>query len=206
MAERKKSGDRSGSSGNATSSGNAKSGSKSDNAKSGSKSERITGTAPSGADISKLEKMEASEEAKAHEPSKVDAMGQDKRREVVGHSYGPTKRRQLMFFAAVAAVAAVVIGGYAMAIAAFDQPEDEYPDKSPWSTANSPQNPTRSPAGPCGEPGNAYPPPADSPCAQKLTSTGEPGAPGTTEGRPEISGGGPTAGGPESESQEPPGN
>jgi hypothetical protein len=193
MAERKKSGGRSGSSGSGSSG-------------SDSGEERTRGTAPSSADISKLEKMEASEEAKAAEPSKVDAMGQDKRRQVVGHSYGPTKRRQLMFFAAVAAVAAVVIGGYAMAIAAFDQPEDEYPDKTPWSAANAPQNPTRSPAGPCGEPGNAYPPQSDSPCAGKITSTGEPGAPGTTEGRPEVSGGGPTAGGPESESQEPPGN
>jgi hypothetical protein len=210
MAERKRPGGRSGSSGNSKSrakSGNAKSG----NAKSGSKpgkgkSERITGTAPSGADISKLEKMEASEEAKAAEPSTEDAMGQDKRRQVVGHSYGPSKKSQLFFFVAVAAVIVVVAGGYALAIAAFDQPQDEYPDKAPWSAANAEPKPTRSPAGPCGEPGNAYPPPSDSPCAQKETSTGEPAAPGAAQEGPETGPGGPTAGGPEAEAQEPPGN
>jgi hypothetical protein len=193
MAQRRRSGGRSGSSG-------------SESSGSDSGEDRHLGAAPSSPDIRNLKKLEPSEEAKAHEPSDVDAMGQDKRRQIVGHAYGPSKRSQLMFFVAVAAIIAVVVGGYALAIAAFDQPEDEYPDKSPWSAANAPQNPTRSPAGPCGEPGNAYPPPADSSCAQKLTSTGEPGAPGTTEGRPEVSAGGPTAGGAESESQEPSGN
>ena len=56
----------------------------------------MRGTAPSAADIDKLEKFEASEEAKAHEPSSVDAMGQDKRRQVVGHSYGPSKRYRVL--------------------------------------------------------------------------------------------------------------
>jgi hypothetical protein len=193
MAERRKSGGRSGSSGSGSS-------------RSDSGEDRILGAAPSSPDIRKLALLEPSEAAKAHEASKVDAMGQDKRREVVGHSYGPSRKSQIAFFVAIAAIVVVVIGGYAMAIAAFDQPEDEYPAKSPWSAVNAPQNPTRSPAGPCGEPGNAYPPPADSPCAGKNTSTGEPGAPGTTEGRQEVGAGGPTAGGAESESQEPPGN
>ena len=62
------------------------------------------GTAPSAANIKDLEKFEASEEAKQHEPSTVDARGQDKRRQVVGHSYGPSARSQIMFFVAVAAV------------------------------------------------------------------------------------------------------
>src|SRR3954467_12127400 len=44
------------------------------------------GPAPSAGDIDKLEKFEASEEAKAHEPSTVEAMGRDKRREVGGPS------------------------------------------------------------------------------------------------------------------------
>ena len=138
--------------------------------------------------------------------STVDAMGEDKRREVVGHSYGPSRRSQVVFFVAVAAVLVIVIGGYALAIATFDQPADDYPDKAPWSASDAAQIPTRSPAGPCGEHGNAYPPPADSPCAQKNTSTGEPAQPGTTAGRQEAGAGGPTAGGAESEPQEPPGN
>jgi len=45
--------------------------------------------APSADDIEQLERFEPSEEPKRREPSEVDAMGQDKRRQVVGHSYGP---------------------------------------------------------------------------------------------------------------------
>ncbi len=99
-------------------------------------------------------------------------MGQDKRREVVGHSYGPSRRSQLIFFAAVAAVVVVVLGGWTLAVAAFDTAPESYPDKAPWST-NSQLSPTRSPSGPCGEPGNAYPPASDSPCGtQSKAETG----------------------------------
>ena len=45
---------------------------------------------PECGDIDELERFEPSEQAKRHKPSDVDAMGQDKRREVVGHSYGPS--------------------------------------------------------------------------------------------------------------------
>src|SRR3990170_8591189 len=95
------------------------------------------GTAPSSPDIEKLEKFEASEEAKQHEPSGVDAMGQDKRREVVGHSYGPSRRSQLIFFVMVGALALLIVGGSIAAVSAFDQPEDEYPDMAPWSEADA---------------------------------------------------------------------
>jgi hypothetical protein len=97
-------------------------------------------------------------------------MGQDKRRAVVGHSYGPSRRSQIIFFVAIAVILVVFIGGYALAIAAFDQPPDSYPDKSPWSTADAQQIPTRSPSTPCGEPGNAYPSAVDSPCAPETSA------------------------------------
>jgi hypothetical protein len=124
---------------------------------------RTRGFAPSG-DIESMEKMEASDEAKAHQRSDVDAMGQDKRRQVIGHAYGPSRKSQLMFFVVVGAVVAIAIGGYALAIAAFDQPQDDYADAAPWAQTDAEQRTTRSPSGPCGEPGNAYPPPDDSPC------------------------------------------
>ena len=92
---------------------------------SGSAGVRAKGTAPSAADIDKLEKFEAREEAKAHEPSDTDAMGQDKRREVVGHSYGPSRKSQIMFFVAVGGILVVIIGGWTLAVAAFDQPPDD---------------------------------------------------------------------------------
>jgi hypothetical protein len=92
-------------------------------------------------------------------------MGQDKRRRVVGHSYGPSRRSQVLFFVIVASVLVVAIGGYAIAIAAFDQPQDSYSDEAPWSQSGAEQIPALSPSDPCGEPGNPHPAPDDSPCA-----------------------------------------
>jgi hypothetical protein len=161
------------------------------------------GSAPSGsADfIREIEPVEASEEAKAHAPSHEDAMGQDKRRQVVGHSYGPSRRSQLIFFAIVGAVAVAIVGGWTLAVAAFDSAPESYPDKAPWSTAAQ-QIPTRSPDGPCGEPGNAYPPPADSPCAAPTsakTTEREPTAPGGASGSQEEGSGGAVGGTSESQ-------
>jgi hypothetical protein len=157
------------------------------------------GVAPSSPDLDKLERFEPAEKGEKTRPSDTDAMGRDKRREVVGHSYGPSKRRQLMFFVVVGAILAVIIGGWTLAVAAFDQPPDSNPDQAPWSAADAPQKPPRSPAGPCGEPGSAYPPPADSPCATAKTSVDEPPLPGTTKQGPEQGGGGAIGGGSESE-------
>lgn len=125
-------------------------------------------------------------------------MGQDKRREVVGHSYGPTRRSQMIFFVAVGAILVVVLGGWTLAVAAFDQPPDSNPDVAPWSAADAAQIPTRSPSGPCGEPGNPYPPPADSSCAQGQTSDAQPPLPGKSTGRQEEGSGGAVSGGSES--------
>lgn len=133
------------------------------------------GTAPSAANIKDLEKFEASDEAKAHEPSNVDALGQDKRRAVIGHSYGPSKKRQLAFFGIVALVIAILFGGAYAATKAFDQPEDTYADQAPWSQPDAQQVPALNPANPCGEPGNPYPAPADSPCRSSYGLTAEPG-------------------------------
>jgi hypothetical protein len=139
---------------------------------SSSESRATRGTAPSAADITELEKFEASDEAKRHQPSDVDAMGQDKRRQVVGHSYGPSPRSQIMFFVAVATVAVVIVGGWLVLVGLFDKPPTHFKDAAPWSTtpataqlaAEQSAKPV-SPATPCGEPGNEYPVPPQSPCA-----------------------------------------
>ena len=134
---------------------------------------RTRGTAPSAANIEDLERFEPSEEAKQHEPSTVDARGQDKRRQVVGHSYGPSARSQIMFFVAVAAVAVVVVGGWLGLVSLFDKPPIHFKDQAPWSkaAANSSLAAEQNakpvdPADPCGEPGNPYPIPPESPCAK----------------------------------------
>ncbi|MFL5907091.1 MAG: hypothetical protein ACJ75Z_05795 [Solirubrobacterales bacterium] len=169
MAERRRS-----SGGRSKSSGSKSSGSSSRSRKreSSSGEERIRGTAPSAPDIRKLELMEPSDEAKAHEPSTVDAMGQDKRRQVVGHSYGPTRRTQIMFFVAVGVAVVVLVGGWLSLVAIFDTPPNHFSDKAPWSTpaanAEAAAQQNTKPVSPdtaCGEPGNQYPIPAQSPCA-----------------------------------------
>jgi hypothetical protein len=121
--------------------------------------------------------MEPSEEAKAHKPSDVDAMGRDKRREVVGHSYGPSRRSQLMFFVAVGVVFFVLIGGWITLVGIFDQTPDHFPDKAPWSTpTGTPEQKAEQATKPnavdtpCGEPGNVYPTPAVSPCVKPAPS------------------------------------
>lgn len=154
--------------------------------------EPTRGTAPSAADIRDLDKMEASDEAKAHVPSEVDAQGQDKRRQVIGHAYGPSKKTQFVFFIAVAAVVAILAGGYLLAIAKFDQPEDTYADEAPWSQTDAQQIPTLAPGNPCGEPGNPYPADEDSPCRSRAGLTAEQGprSPGSEEGPGGVTDGG----------------
>jgi hypothetical protein len=183
MAERRRSQGRSSSSGSKGSRAGGRSKSAgSSRSKSGS-DKPVRGTAPSAADIDKLEKFEPSEEAKRHVPSDVDAMGQDKRRAVVGHSYGPSKRSQIMFFVAVGAVVVVIVGGWLALVAAFDNPPTDSKDTAPWSTkpasaslaAQQSAKPV-SPANPCGEPGNPYPIPPESPCAPPSKANGNQGS------------------------------
>jgi hypothetical protein len=146
-----------------------------------SDSHTTRGTAPSAANIEELEKFEASDEAKRTEPSDVDAMGQDKRRQVIGHSYGPSRRSQIMFFVAVAAVLIIVVGGWFALVAAFDNPPSDSNGGAPWSQTVTNENlaaqqntPPRSPDTPCGEPGNAFPVPQGSPCNQTASTEQKP--------------------------------
>jgi hypothetical protein len=159
-------------------SGSESSSSSSDD-ESSEESRATKGTAPSAANIEDLEKFEPSEEAKRHEPSTVDAMGQDKRRQVVGHSYGPSAKSQIMFFVAVGAMVAVIIGGWLLLVGLFDKPPTHFKDSAPWSTTAS--NPALAaqqnakpvdPSTPCGEPGNPYPVPPQSPCAPPSKANG----------------------------------
>jgi hypothetical protein len=68
-----------------------------------------------------------------HAGSDKDAMGQDKRREVVGHSYGPSKARQLIYYGLfVAFLVALYIGGK-IAVDELDKAPANNPAKAPWS-------------------------------------------------------------------------
>ena len=152
------------------------------------------GTAPSAGNLDELEKMEPSEEAQRSEPSKVDAMGKDKRRQVIGNAGGPSRRSQFLFFGSVAAIAVVLIGGWFLAVSILDQPKDEYADSAPWADPDATQNTSakytpRSPSGPCGEPGSPTPAPEGSPCAREISSD-EPPLPAAPKTGPEAGGSG----------------
>jgi hypothetical protein len=91
----------------------------------------------------------------AHEPgavdhrgSEVDAIGLDKRREVVGKSYGPSvARRATMYGIFLAALTALVIGGKLLADE-LDQPPAEVKAEAPWTGTDAPPAPIDSrPAG-----------------------------------------------------------
>ena len=75
--------------------------------------------------------------------SDTDAMGKDKRREVVGGTYGPTRARVVATFATfIAVVAALAVGFYFLA-KELDQPPSENPDEAPWSLPDAPQQPPK---------------------------------------------------------------
>jgi hypothetical protein len=90
-------------------------------------------TAPSIGPNTVIEREPPEERLARHEPSDVDAMGLDKRREVVGQSYGPSTGRQLtMYGIFLAVLAALVIGGKLLADK-LDQPPDEVQDEAVWT-------------------------------------------------------------------------
>ena len=91
-------------------------------------------SAPSLGPNTVIEREPVEERLARHEPSEVDAMGRDKRRPVVGQSYGPSKARQLGLYGVfLAVVAALVIGGVIL-IGKLDTPVGKHvPNSAPWS-------------------------------------------------------------------------
>src|SRR3954462_3703406 len=70
-------------------------------------------SAPSLGPNTVIEREPVEERLARHEQSEVDAVGKDKRRPVVGQSYGPSKTRQLVLYGVFLAVVAVLaFGGY----------------------------------------------------------------------------------------------
>src|SRR5215211_3278682 len=70
-------------------------------------------SAPSLGPNTVIEREPVEERLARHEQSEVDAVGKDKRRPVVGRSYGPSKTRQLALYGVFLAVlAALAFGGF----------------------------------------------------------------------------------------------
>jgi hypothetical protein len=91
-------------------------------------------TAPSLGPNTVIEREPVEERLAKHEQSEVDAMGLDKRRAVIGQSYGPSKARQLGLYGAFLAVVAALVVGAIILIGHFDTPVGKHvPNSAPWS-------------------------------------------------------------------------
>jgi hypothetical protein len=96
-------------------------------------------TAPSVGPNTVIEKEPPEERLGRHEQSSTDAMGLDKRREVVGQSYGPSIARQATLYGVFLAVTAVVVVGFILLAGKLDQAPESYADEAPWAEPDAPQ-------------------------------------------------------------------
>jgi hypothetical protein len=96
-------------------------------------------TAPSVGPHTTFDRRPPEERLAGHEQSDVDAMGKEKRREVVGHSYGPSVARQAALYGVFVAVTAVLVIAFVLIAGKLDQAPESYPDLAPWSEPDAPQ-------------------------------------------------------------------
>jgi hypothetical protein len=105
-------------------------------AKSDSKGERAEQkiSAPSLGPNTVIEREPVEVRLARHDQSDVDAMGLDKRRAVVGESFGPSKTRQLaVYLGAVVVAAALVVGGILLLGALDTSVGKNVPNSAPWA-------------------------------------------------------------------------
>jgi hypothetical protein len=78
-----------------------------------------------------------------HDAQDVDAMGQDKRRQVVGHSYGPSFARQATLYLVFVLVAVAIAVGVKLLVDKYDQPPKHFAAEAPWAQPGVRQIPTK---------------------------------------------------------------
>jgi hypothetical protein len=134
MAEEAKSGSRAASHSSGDGNGNgerAEDGERASGASADRPEQKIS--APSLGPNTVIEHEPVEERLARHEQSEVDAMGRDKRRPVVGQSYGPSKARQLGLYGIFLAVAAALVIGGIILIGKLDTPVGKHvPCSAPW--------------------------------------------------------------------------
>src|SRR3954451_23196907 len=101
-------------------------------------------SAPSLGPNTVIEREPVEERLARHEQSEVDAVGKDKRRPVVGKSYGPSKTRQLVLYGVFLAVVAVLaFGGYLLIQSQDTGVGKNVPNTAPWSKPGAKQIPPK---------------------------------------------------------------
>lgn len=98
-------------------------------------------TAPSIGPNTVIKHEDAEERLARHEQSDTDAMGLEKRREVIGGRYSASLGRQAAMYGIVIAVTAVLAIGFIMLAGKLDEAPEQYEDQAPWSQSDAPQRP-----------------------------------------------------------------
>lgn len=75
--------------------------------------------------------------------SDVDAMGNDKRREVIGKQYGASVRKRLLVYGAFVGIVVVLAIVFLTVVTNYDNREMPLKDTAPWTTASGAQEAPR---------------------------------------------------------------
>jgi hypothetical protein len=110
---------------------------------SGGRREKAGITAPSIGPNTIIDREPASERLARHDISHVDALGKEKRRSVVGHTYGPTFARQAALYGIFLAVVAAIAFGGKILIDKSDEPPNNVGSQALWSKPDAPQRPPK---------------------------------------------------------------
>lgn len=100
-------------------------------------------TGPSLGPHTVIEREPVEQRLARHEQSPIDALGKDKRREVVGHSYGPSKTRQLTLYGLFVAVVLALAIGVKLLADQLDKPPDQISPTAPWAQPDAKQHPPK---------------------------------------------------------------
>jgi hypothetical protein len=87
----------------------------------------------------------AAERLARDEQSDTDAMGLDKRRPVMGGSYGPSVGRQAALYGIFIALAVALGIGFKVLADKLDEPPKHIENTAPWAQDDAPQIPPQSP-------------------------------------------------------------
>jgi hypothetical protein len=96
-------------------------------------------SAPSIGPKTVIDRQSADERLAKHEQSDVDAMGLDKRREVVGKSYGPSFAKQATLYGGFLALVVAAAFGFVLLTDRLDQPAEEHRNEASWAQPGAPQ-------------------------------------------------------------------
>jgi len=92
---------------------------------------------------SKREPEDEPESTSTESPGDLDAMGNDKRRNVVGQQYGATVRKQLAVYGIFLAVVVGIGILFLTVVSNVDNREIPLEDTAPWTQATASQEPVR---------------------------------------------------------------